>query len=159
MIVLDEPDSDTGFPDSNNLCITDNREMTKYLIQEFMSKFPSFQGKKGLEAMAYLELDKVFSDGDMKDSYREVVGSEGVEAEMKWEKLGQPFAVEVGPQDSATKMHDMDSVFLEAGDASISVNGRKFPGSVTDRQFFGKTMSTAFIALSEIWMEPRPQQE
>ena len=124
-----------------------------------MSKFPSFQGKAGLEGMTYLELDHVFSDGNMKDSYREVVRSGNIEAEMKWENLGEPFAVEVGPQDSATKQHDMDSVFLEASDASISVNGEKFSGGVVDRQFFGKTMSTAFIALAEIWVEPRIQED
>lgn len=159
MIVLDQPDSNTGFPESNNLCITDNRDMTKYLIEEFMGKFPSFQGKSGLEGMTYLELDHVFSDGNLKDTYREVVRSGNVEAEMKWENLGEPFVVEVGPQDSATKQHDMDSVFLEASDASISVNGEKFSGGVVDRQFFGKTMSTAFIALAEIWVEPRVQED
>ena len=74
---------------------------------------------------------------------------------MKWENLGEPFAVEVGPEDSATKEHDMFSVFLEAGDASIAVNGKKFSGQVVDRQFFGKTMSTAFLAFAEIWIEPR----
>ena len=155
MIVLDQPDANSGFPESHNLCITDNQDMTKYLIEEFLSKFPSFQGRAGLEGMTYLELDDVFNDGDKKSVYREVVHGGGVEAEMKWENLGEPFAVEVGPEDSATKEHDMFSVFLEAGDASIAVNGKKFSGQVVDRQFFGKTMSTAFLALAEIWIEPR----
>ena len=157
MIVLDQPDANTGFPESHNLCITDNRDLTQYLIEEFLSKFPSFSGKPALEGMTHLTLDKVFNDGDMKTIYREVVCSGDTEVEMKWQYLGEPFAVEVGPEDSATKQHDMYSVFLEAVDASISVNGRKFSGQVADRQFFGKTMSTAFLALSEIWVKPKTQ--
>lgn len=154
MIVLEEPDADAGYPQANNLCITDNPEMTAYLIDGFVSRFPSFQGKAGLKAMTHLALDKVFFGGDMKSTYRETVSSGDVEAVMEWRNLTDPFAVEVGPKDSATKAHDMYSVFLEAGDASISVNGNAFPGRVTDRQFFGKTMSTAFVALSEIWVKP-----
>jgi hypothetical protein len=34
------------------------------------------------------------------------------------------------------------------------INGTALPGKVMDRQFFGQTMSTAFLALSETWVNP-----
>ncbi len=154
MIILDQPDTATGYPESNNICFTDNPTLTEYLLSEFMSKFPSFKGKVGLDGMTRVPLDSVRYEGDMKTVYREIVSSADVEAVMQWENMGEPFAVEVGPENCATGAHDMYSVFLEAGDASISVNGNRLEGQVVDRQFFGKTMSTAFLAISETWVTP-----
>jgi hypothetical protein len=57
-------------------------------------------------------------------------------------------------ENSATKAHEMYSVFLEAKSAAVSVNGTQLPGSVQSRQFFGRTMSTAFLAFSETWVTP-----
>ena len=154
MIVLEKPNDNTGYPESNNLCLSDNPELSHYLIEHYVSRFPSFQGKAGLATMTHFELDEVKFEGDMKSSYREIARGGGLEVVMEWRNLGAPFAVEVGPEDSATKEHDMYSMFLEAADASIQVNGQQFAGSVVNRQFFGKTMSTAFLALSEIWVKP-----
>ena len=154
MIVLDEPDSKSGYPESNNICLTDNKDLTQYLIENFVSKFPSFQGKPSLDEMAHLDLEEIIQEGDMKTVHREIARGSDVEVVMEWRDFGEPFAVEVRPPDSATKAHDMYSLFIETTDASISVNGKKFSGRVADRQFFGKTMSTAFLALSEIWIKP-----
>lgn len=154
MIVLDQPTSASGYPESNNVCLSDNEPLTRYLIDGFVSRFPSFKDKAGLQAMTHIPLEAVRFEGDMKDAYREVASGGGLEVVMEWRRLGDPMAVEVGPEDCATREHDMYSVFLEAAEASISVNGRTFPGRVADRLFFGKTMSTAFLALSEIWVTP-----
>ena len=48
----------------------------------------------------------------------------------------------------------MYSVFLEAGNAEVLVNGTSLNGVVANRQFFGRTMSTAFLAFSETWVTP-----
>ncbi len=71
-------------------------------------------------------------------------------------QIGRPFAVEVGPENAPTGAHDMYNLFFEARDASITVNGEALAGRVVDRLFFGRTMSTAFLALSETWVTPRP---
>jgi hypothetical protein len=34
------------------------------------------------------------------------------------------------------------------------INGAPLPGQIADRQFFGRTMSTAFLAFSETWVTP-----
>lgn len=154
MIVLEKPDEPKGYPEASNLCLTDNEAMTRYLIRDFMSKFPSFRGRAGLAAMTWMPLDGVATTGDMKSSYSETATAAGLEVAMTWEQLGEPFAAEVNKAHSATGEHEMYSVFFEAKDATIRVNGERLAGRVTDRQFFGRTMSTAFLAVSETWVTP-----
>ena len=155
MLLLEQPDSAAGFPDANNLCITDNDALTDYLLEHFIRHFPTFRGRAGIDGMLRLPMKSRRCEGDMKSVYRELMSADGVECCLEWRRLGEPFAVEVTPKDCATGAHDMYSVFFEAGDASISVNGASFDGRVTDRQFFGRTMSTAFLAVSETWVRPR----
>ena len=154
MIVLEKPNEPLGFPEANNLCLTDNKQLTNYLIRDFMSKFPSFKGRNGLQAMTYRSIDEVVSTGDLTDFRSESVTSQNLEVVMTWEQLGEPFAAEVAVEASATGEHEMYSVFLEAKNAHIAVNGEKFAGSVTSRNFLGRTMSTAFLAISETWVSP-----
>ena len=44
--------------------------------------------------------------------------------------------------------------FQEAQQADIIVNGTALPGEVSGREFFGRPMSTAFLAFSETWVTP-----
>jgi len=76
---------------------------------------------------------------------------------MRWSDMGDPLPVEVTAENSATKEHEMYSVFLEAKSAAITVNGSPLRGTVQSRQFFGRTMSTAFLAFSETWVTPASQ--
>ena len=154
MIILGDPQNAQGFPDARNLCITTNSELTRYLVRDFVSRFPSFRSQPGLEAMTWLEAESYSSDGDMKTSWTETMRAAGCEAQMHWAELGEPFAVEVTPKDCATGIHDMYSVFMEARNASISLNGASLSGRVCERVFFGREMSTAFLAVSETWVLP-----
>ena len=138
MIILGDPQDAQGFPDARNLCITTNSELTQYLVQDFVSRFPSFRSQPALEAMTWLEAESHLSDGDMKTSWTETMTASGCEAKMHWAHLGEPFAVEVTPKDCATAIHDMYSVFLEARSASISLNGESLSGNVCERVFFGR---------------------
>jgi hypothetical protein len=154
MLILDQPETGKGWPDARNLCITDNEALIKYIVRDYVSGFPSFRGKPGLAAMTYLPLTEVRAEGDPRTSYSEIVRSGDVTARMNWSDTQEPFGVEVGPKDSATGKHDMYSLFFEAREASIEVNGERLSGKVSTRQFFGKTMSTAFLAFCETWVKP-----
>ena len=158
MIVLGDPAKALGFPDARNLCITTNIEMTQYLVRDFVARFPSFRDQPALEAMTWLEAESHCSNGDMKASWTETMTASGCEAKMHWAELGEPFAVEVAPKDCATGIHDMYSVFLEARTASILLNGKSLSGHVCERVFFGREMSTAFLAVSETWVLPDTTQ-
>jgi hypothetical protein len=141
-------------PQVRNFCITDNEPLLRYLIEGWLAKFPSFRNQPGLAAMSWLPLTSVRTEGEPRTSYAEIITSRDVEARMVWEDLGEPFAVEVPKQQSATGEHEMYSLFVEAKQARIVVNGSTLPGKVSTRQFFGKTMSTAFLAFSETWLTP-----
>ena len=155
MIVLDKPHDALGLPDANNICLTDNMALTRYLIDDYMSKFPSFRGSKGLASMTYRNIDETLTTGDLRESRTETVRSgDDLEVSMTWSQLGEPFAAEVAVEASATGEHEMYSVFIEAKSAEIAVNGKPFSGSVASRIFFGEEMSTAFLAISETWLTP-----
>jgi len=158
MMILGDPAKALGFPDARNLCITTNIEMTQYLVRDFVARFPSFRDQPALEAMTWLKAESHCSSGDMKASWTETMTASGCEAKMHWAELGEPFAVEVTPKDCATGLHDMYSVFLEARTASILLNGKSVSGHVCERVFFGREMSTAFLAVSETWVLPAATQ-
>lgn len=155
-IVLGAPDEDKGWPDQPNFLMTDNQRMMRWIVDGWVSKMPTFRGRKGLDAMRWLDLDSVEKHpGDLKTRYSEILRGSGVTLELVWRDMGAPLPVEVTKENSATKEHEMYSVFLEAHEADIVVNGTRLRGSVQDRQFFGRTMRTAFLAFSETWVTPQ----
>lgn len=158
-IVLGAPDTAKGWPDETNFIITDNQRMMRWIVDGWVSKMPTFIGKAGLQHMTWLNLESVHkTPGDLKTEYRETLRGSGISLEMIWKDMGAPIPVEVTVENSATKEHEMYSVFLEAKSAVIKVNGSSLPGSVQSRQFFGHTMSTAFLAFSETWVTPEGGQ-
>jgi len=88
------------------------------------------------------------------DSHTEIVRAERLSLKMMWTGLGTPFAVAVEPSQSATGSHRMYSTFRQASGARICIDDRALEGTVVTRPFFGITMSSAFLALSEIWISP-----
>ncbi len=155
MVVLGEPDRAAGYPEADNLCITDNPELFAYLKDDFLSHFPTFQNRAGLAAAPVLAMTHRESKGDFSEGYHEIMHGGGARLVMTWRDIGNPFAVEVGPDLCATKRHDMYSLFLEARGAGITVDDRPLPGQVFDRPFFGSQISTAFLAFSETWVTPK----
>ena len=154
-IVLGAPDEDRGWPEIPNFIITDNQRMMRWIVDGWVSKMPTFRGRVGLDNMTWLNLDSVHKQpGDIQSSYSETLRGSGITLEMKWLDMGPPIPVEVTRENSATREHEMYSVFLEAGAAEIIVNGTALPGAVQSRQFFGRSMSTAFLAFSETWVTP-----
>ena len=154
-IVLGQPNEARGWPAVPNLIMTDNQRMMRWIVDGWVSKMPTFRGRDGLSAMTWLDLDAVERrPGDLKSSYSEVLRGTGPEIAMTWRDLGQPLPVEVTKENSPTQEHEMISVFLEAGAAEVRLNGTALPGAVASRQFFGRTMATAFLAFSETWITP-----
>ena len=157
-IVLAQPDLAGGWPDTPNFIMTDNQRMMRWIVDGWVRKMPTFVGREGLSHMRWLDLDSVEKKpGDMKTRYCEILRGGGVTLEMQWLDLGPPLPVEVTRENSATGEHEMYSVFLEAAQANILINGTALTGQVGQRQFFGRTMSTAFLAFSETWVTPQDQ--
>jgi|ERR1043166_1819649 hypothetical protein len=154
VLVLGAPDAAAGHPHAPNLCITDNRPLMDYLVANFVCKFASFRGSVALSKMTYLSSQSIETEGDGKTFHMESMRASGVSVALRWEQLGQPFAVDVPVAMSATGAHQMYSVFLEAQRASILIDGKPLAGKVVPRDFLGRRMNTAFLAYSETWINP-----
>ena len=154
MLILGAPEEARGWPLVPNVFITDNQQLGRYLIDDFVVNMPTFRGKAGLRAATFLPLTAAGTAGDPRSRYGERVHSHDLVAEMTWDALGAPFAVEVNADQSATGTHEMYSVFIEAKAASVTLAGARMGGQVVNRQLFGRTISTAFLAFSETWVKP-----
>ena len=152
VLLLGRPLEELGLPAVRNFCITDNEPLARYLVAEFFSKFMSFRASPGLKAITYLPLTEVRREGDTRSTYREVVKSTEFEVVMTWSKLGEPYAVDMPPEKGPTKAHEMYSLFVDSGEAGVTVNGTPLRGKVVERDFADVRKSTAFLAFSESWM-------
>jgi hypothetical protein len=152
VVLLDEPATEKGLPEVRNFCITDNEPLARFLVAEFFSKFMSFRVSPGIKAISYLPLAEIRRAGDTRSRYQEILQSKDFEVVMTWDKLGPPYAVDMPPDKGPTKAHEMYSLFLDAADASVTVNGRPLRGQVVQRDFADVKKSTAFLAFSESWM-------
>jgi hypothetical protein len=157
VVVLGAPGVAEGLPKTPNFCLTDNMTLMKYLVAEFVSRYPTFRGTPGLGAMTYHALRDVKTDGDARRYYSETLTSPDVSVKLLWEEIEDPVAAEVPVAMSTTGAHEMYSVFQGAKRASIVVNGAALPGRVIMRDFFGSRMTTGFLAFSETWIRPPAQ--
>ena len=155
VLLLDEPNVEQSLPEIANFCITDNEPLARYLVDDFFSNFASFKVSPGLKAIQYLPLTEVYREGDTRAEYTEVVKSAEHEVRMTWKGLGKPYAVDMPPENGPTKVHEMYSLFLDASDAFVTVNGQRLKGNVVKRDFANTKKSTAFLAFSESWMGAR----
>ena len=152
VVVLDQPGVEKGLPEAQNFCITDNPALAGFLVAEFFSNFMSFRVSPGIKAITYLPQAAVRRDGDTLSTYREIVNSADIEVVCTWKNLSAAYAVDMPPEKGPTKKHEMYSLFLDAGDAAVTVNGRALRGRVAQRDFADTRKSTAFLAFSESWM-------
>lgn len=149
LVILEDP---AGARGEGNLCLTDNEPMARFLVDGYMAHFAAFRGRALLGVLPYRPLDRVERGGDTRTSYMEKVSGAGLEVEMVWGKLGQPYAVDMAPSLTATGQHQMYSVFVDSGEASCTVNGRRLPGQVVPRPVAGRESRSAFLAFSETWV-------
>lgn len=154
VVVIGAPSTDAGYPEAPNLCLSNNEPLMRWLVGNFVSRFASFRDSAGLRAMTYHPASRFTTTGDGRTFHQEHSAGSDVEVSLRWEVLSLPFAVDVPPGMSATGAHQMYSVFVEAGDGSIALNGKRMPGKVIQRDFLDRRMSTAFLAFSETWVKP-----
>ena len=152
LVLFEEPARAATWPDVANFCVCDNEPLARYLVEHFCRKFGVFKSARAFEPLAYLPMHDHAESGDNMTSSMVSVTAAGLEVELRWSKLGKPFAADVPPEQSATGAHEMVSVFVESENASIVVNGRRLRGNPFPRPFMGRTASSAFLAFSETWL-------
>ena len=154
IVLLGAPRAASGWPASQNLCISTNQPLLRWLVSDFVAKFASFRGMAGLQAMTYVAATSAKTSGDGKTFHEEALEGAGVSASLRWEGLSTPFAADVPPAQSSTGVHRMLSVFVEARTGSIRINGTALPGQIVERDFLGRRMKTSFLAFCETWIAP-----
>ena len=154
LVLVEDSDQTTASENVCNLVLSDNDPLARYLVDEFCTQFGAFRGIPALRGLRYLPLTEVATSGDGLASYKETLKSNDMTVELNWDNLGDPFAVELPTDRSATGRHEMFSMFVEAHDASIVVNGRRLNGRAFPRDFQGRQTSSAFLAFCEAWLLP-----
>ena len=144
IVVLDQPGVAQGYPAVVNFCISDNEPLARYLIDEFFSKFASFRVSPGIQAVTHLPMIECRREGSTLSTYSEIVRSADLEVVATWKNLGPPYAVDMPAENGPTKLHQMYSLFLDAGDGSVTINGRPLAGKGRAARFRRNTQEHRF---------------
>ena len=152
LLVLGSPFQALVYPAANNVCVSNNEPLMRWLIDNYVARFASFKDATALGCLPYRPATSFATTSEPGKFHQETMSTAGLEIVLRWEELAEPFAVDVAPAMSATGRHQMYSVFVEAQRGSIVVNGASLPGSVIQRDFLDRRMSTAFLAFSETWI-------
>ncbi|MGP5394893.1 hypothetical protein ACTXOR_01675 [Arthrobacter rhombi] len=150
-IVVENP-YDADSTDSARVVLTDNIEMAKYLVRDFVSKFVLFRPSEVMEDLEYIggaEFNQVLEG----DDWTEMATSGDRSITLKWRSLGAPFAVDVPGPESGTGQHEMFAVFRIADGGEVTVDGRQLEGSTIERDFLNGPGQSAGMAISETWVE------
>ena len=135
-----------------NVCLHDNEALARWLVQDFARHFPQFRSSPEMERLDYAGLDAHESDGDARSGIRERFRAAGFEVELRWAPAGAAYFIVLPPERAATGEHEMYSLFFDVWEASVSLDGRRLPGAVTERELHGRPAPTSFLALSETWV-------
>lgn len=145
--------SDPQQAGGGNCFLTDNEELGRWLIDEFVTHFKAFAGVPAFRDLPIRPLRSAEPDGDpLSNRYVERVLGDDIAVELVWEDLAPPRALELPVSETATGRHEMFSVLVAAETASILVDGRPLPGKPGRRVQAGLESSTAFLYFCETWI-------
>lgn len=154
LLLYSAPDTGQGLPDTANLVMHDNRALADFLMQTFIAKLGAFAGAAAFPAVSYVELDEVRTEGDSRSRYAEHLRAGELSVDLVWDGLGKPTALELPVELTGPKDREMYTLLVESREASITVNGRRLPGTPAPRVQAGIETTTAFLYFSETWIWP-----
>lgn len=153
VLVVERPEVSSGRDDALAFCASDNDELARYLVEQFVPHFGVFRGARALEVLEHVEGNEFHCGFATSDEYiAGFVSSPYGEISLRWSGFRQPFAVHAPPPETATGRHSMMSVFRPADVASVEVGGRRLEGDPVERDFFGGRSRSAGLAFSESWI-------
>lgn len=155
LLLMEDPTLATVQGDVCNVCVTDNPALADELLANYCTRFGVFRGQPAFGALRRLPISAVAFDGDPRSTVSVTVTTAGdapMRIALNWSDLGEPFAADVPPAQSATGRHRMTSIFAESRDAWITVDGRRLPGAPVIRDFMGRPTASAFLAMCECWI-------
>ena len=155
LLLYGTPGSAEADPGAPNIMLSDNADLSSYLLDNFIGKLGAFRDSPAFDNLTHLVAQTVRSGGDpMGHRYTESVAGEGYSVELVWEALEAPLALELTPQQVGTGEHNMFTLLVPAREAQIIVNGKSLPGAVGTRVQAGMETTSAFLYFSETWVIP-----
>ena len=155
LLLYGTPDAEQGSVDAPNILISDNAELSAYLLENFIGKLAAFRDAPAFNGLTHLVAQSVVTDGDaMQGRYTETVAGESFTVQLVWEQLEHPRALELMPHQVGSGIHSMFSVLVPAQQASILVNGKALPGKLGTRVQADVETTSAFLYFTETWIIP-----
>lgn len=155
LLLYASPDDADAGEDAPNLLLSDNRELSDYLLENFIARLAAFRDAQAFANLTHRVASSVHTSGDpMSHRYSETVSGEGYNVQLVWEQLEAPRALELTPDQVGSGIHTMYTVLVPARQAQIILNGRRLPGKPGSRVQAGFETSTAFLYFSETWIIP-----
>tara|TARA_A100001037_G_scaffold306105_1_gene349261 strand:- start:3502 stop:4116 length:615 start_codon:yes stop_codon:yes gene_type:complete len=152
LLLLASPNDEFGTDSAPNVCITDNEPLARWLVNDFAANFAFFRDTPSIPAITYVGLDSSKQGGDALTTYSETVSGGGYDVRLDWKGLGEPFGMVVPPDSAPTGKHTFLSMFVGTDGGTVTLNGAPLPGQPVPRDAFGRQITSAFLAFSEIWM-------
>ena len=155
LLLYGTPGSEEGTIEAPNLIISDNADLSEYLLENFVGRLAAFRDAPAFKGLRHLVAQSVQTDGDaMSHRYSETVAGEGYTVQLVWEDLEHPRALELMPDQVGSGIHTMFTVLVPAQQGSILVNGKPLPGKLGTRVQAGVETTTAFLYFTETWIIP-----
>ncbi len=152
MLLLASPGEASSSDAAPNLCITDNEPLARWLISDFAANFGFFRDSPALAGLNYVGLESIERGGDALTTYSEAVSGGGYDIKLDWQGMGEPFALVIPQDASATGKHTILSLFVGAEGGMVTLNGSQLPGHAVPHNAFGQQITSAFLAFSETWI-------
>ena len=152
LLLLASPQEASGTDAAPNVCISDNEPLARWLIADFASHFGFFRGLPSIAGLQYVELDSAERGGDARTTYSEAVSGGGYDVLLDWAGVGEPFALVIPQDTSATGKHTILSLFVGAEGGTVTLNGTRLAGQAVPHNAFGNQITSAFLAFSETWV-------
>ena len=153
-IVMRKPYPDGKDDGDQNICLTDNENLARYILDNYVAHFGSFRDTEAPSRLRFSKITSSHVENAMPARYAEIVEGEGVRLEFVWKDVLEAFAVVFPPSESVVKTQYMVSTLAGAKDGEILVNGEKCAGRTIPEETLGHKHSSAVLAFAETWINP-----
>lgn len=140
--------------DPANICITNNEKLFRWLASEIVAHFGAFKDRPAFRHLTFLPLSASQAESMPAGGHRETFEGGGRRIALEWQELEEAIFLELPPERTSTKRHEVFGGYITARRAAAFIDGRPVPGSVFEKPFFDRTTTTAYLIFSETWIEP-----
>jgi len=145
--------ADSNAADPRNACYTDNPVLATWLLDWYLRGSPLYRDLEALVDLPIVTAGGFTFVDELPRRWTETVRAGDVTVRAVWKDLATPFHVERFGQPRQENAMDVFSVLQSASHASLSINGQQIPGVVFPRQVGDQTITSAFLAFAESWVE------